>query len=68
MGKDERGNPSNIVWLDDFRKRPRRPKKPPADTQGPNFDEATRDLHAAVSSTLKFIFLVRSQLGLPELI
>lgn len=68
MAKDKRDNPGGkILRLDDFRGRLRKVQKREAEMQGREFDEATRDLHAAVSSTLKFIYLARLRLGLPEL-
>lgn len=30
-------------------------------------DEATRDLHAAASTTLKLLYLARSRMGLPDI-
>lgn len=32
-----------------------------------SMDEATRDLHAAASSTMKLVQLARARLGLPDL-
>jgi hypothetical protein len=66
-GNQKRGG--NIMLLDDYRGR-RKLRKGPPEPPGPRaseFDEATRDLHAAASSTLKFIYLVRDRLGLPQL-
>lgn len=64
-GRDGRGN---VVCFEDYRQRRRsrtRPAQPALAAEV--FDEATRDLHAAASTTLKLVYLVRSQLGLPEL-
>ena len=65
-GHDGRGN---VVCFEDYRQRRRSTTRPapPAPLAEAIFDEATRDLHAAASTTLKLVYLVRSQLGLPEL-
>lgn len=64
-GHDGRGN---VVRFEDYRNRRRSTPRPAKPTLGPEvFDEATRDLHAAANTTLKLVYLVRAQLGLPEL-
>lgn len=58
----------NVVRFADYQKRKKKdqkPKEPPV--AGGDFDEATRDLHAAASTALKLVHLVRIRLGLPGL-
>lgn len=63
-GRDAGGN---VVRFEDYKHR-RRASKPASPAVSPIlFDEATRDLHAVASTTLKLVYLVRAQLGLPEL-
>ena len=69
MPRNKRRSGSNVTWLDDYRRRRKSAGGPP-EPPGPGedaFDEATRDLHAAASTILKLVFLVRDRLGLPQL-
>lgn len=68
-GDKPRDGDGNVTWIDDYRRR-RAARRGPPEPPGPGnkeFDEATRDLHAAASTTLKLVYLVRDRLGLPQL-
>lgn len=68
-GEKQRGG-GNVTRIEDYRRRHGKDRRGPPEPPGPGnneFDEATRDLHAAASTTLKLVFLVRNRLGLPQL-
>lgn len=61
----------NVISLEEARRRVRTSKGRAARAAGAfnpeSIDTATRDLHAAANTMLRFICLARDQLGLPSL-
>jgi hypothetical protein len=65
-----RGKPAVVVDIGKYRGRPR--KRRPEESKmsaafGEALDDATRDLHAAASTTMKLVYLARERMGLPPI-
>ncbi len=69
-GETAGAKPTVVVELGKYRGKPRGRRQPENRMSvafGEALDDATRDLHAAASTTMKLVYLARERMGLPPL-